>query len=446
MNIAELRVYVNRMGNTIVEITDFIVYFLIEDMLEHLHVLSELKNSSLNETKLREVFTEDYQDLSDNAIICAFELFPAIFDDSVKSLPSRIIQDLQQESLPFSVLCCGRTKKFYCLLEKIVSISTPTRQDFINAAASNKRTLELLLIYNKSFVSESLFSEIILNEKTLVESISPILNRLNSVTDPDPVVCALLERFESKLIRIDDQTRDIIDDLRIKSRFEKTLKLISDNDLHYIFESLKGKGVITMPPSEMITMFCKKRAVECLRIALKEHNSCLTHNDILSCLDSIEILKVAVNSRALESPEKLLDMDLDPSVFEFVRGVYREIDSSKLSNKRNLVAIKLAETIKSGSCFSDLGGENPPVLPDDFAQEVDSVYDEIADSMKISIPKVLSFSEYLAILKHYRKYLDAYDVEVVLRKRDMMNQIKKDSPDLIDLMKFEKEYYESVSD
>ena len=169
----------------------------------------------------------------------------------------------------------------------------------------------------------------------------------------------------------------------------------------------------------------------------------LTHEDILLCLDSISILKVAVNSRALKDPEKLLDMVLDPSIFEFVRSVYREIDSSKISNKRHLVSIKLAENIKSGSCFSDL---EEYILPQEFSQEVDSVYDQISDSMSVEIPKVLSFLEYLAILKHYRKYLNAYDVEVVLRKEDIMNQIKKDSPDLIDLMKFEKKYYETVSD
>ena len=443
MNIAQLKIFVNRMGNAIVEITDFIVLFLVEDSLDKLHALSELKNPSYDIEKLREFIKEDYENLSDRAIVCVFELYPAVFDDRIKSLSLKIIQDLQQDSLPFNVLCCGRTKKFYCLLEKIVSISTPTRQDFINAAMSNKRTLDLLLIYNKSFISESLFSEIISNEKTLTESILPLLNRLNSVSDPDSVICALLERFDSNLIRIDDVTRDIIDDLLVKSRFEKTIKFIADNDLHYIFESLKGKGIVTMPLSEMMTMFCKKRAIDCLRVASKEHNAMLTHEDILLCLDSISILKVAVNSRALKDPEKLLDMDLDPSIFEFVRSVYREIDSSKISNKRHLVSIKLAENIKSGSCFSDL---EEYILPQEFSQEVDSVYDQISDSMSVEIPKVLSFLEYLAILKHYRKYLNAYDVEVVLRKEDIMNQIKKDSPDLIDLMKFEKKYYETVSD
>lgn len=416
----ELKKVVAEFGNCVVNVTDSIIFFAENDTQGFLHHLNSLKNKTFDKEKLQN-FIES-KELDDQMKIEIYEICPEVFDESAEIFKPGL-----------DLYCRGRSEKFFKLFEGVVGSETPRDCHFVDAAKCNKKTFELLLIYHKHALDTKTAAKIIVCPETPLESIKCMIDKLQILEDLDEIVSAFLERFGS----LEVGGLNFATVLR-GSKFEKTLKLIAKKDQSKVLERLQELGLIQQEISELITLFCKEKSVDCLRIALLNCDAMLTHEDILICDENL--IRLAASKRAVKSPEKLLDL-VNDKLFEFVREIYREIPSNQLTNKSNSAAIAIAENIKSDKDFVDL---EEGILPYEVLEEADYFTEHL---LSVKLPKKeLCFAMYLAVLKRYRKRISGYDIEAIFRREDIATIIKNDSTMLIEVLTLEREYFDQESD
>lgn len=433
----QLKTLIDNFGNTIVDITEPINFFIKCCNPTSIALLNLIKNRRYDSNSLKTFLKTHMSHIDNPTLITMYELFPDVFTEDVLKNCNKNFRDFVNGKCErfLDILCYGRTEIFYQKLEVIIRNETPTDDNFIIAASCYKKSLELLIIYNKNRITSNLLSRVIADEKVPLETVEYVISKAHEIKDYDEIANAFISRFGG----FSTQNVNLIGVIDKKSKFDTLMNLIAENDLADVFQTLKSSGFLDLTSAELVRMFCKKKAPGCLRVTLKAFDAVLTHDDVLNCFkeEGFYCLKMAVSHRAIADPTKLLDLQMDNNLFEFIRSVYREVDSSQLTNESIIISIKITEVIKENYKFSDLDDR---ILPKEVSERADELYDLLEDSININLPKkIYELEMYLAILKHYRKYIYSYDIESILRSSDLSSIILNDSQSLLELLRYEKD-------
>lgn len=418
----ELAKLVSRFGNVVIDVTPHVERFVRESKSGNIHIICSAARKVCNEPRLLK------------ALECCNELRVevACYETLGLCVPGGTVDkalDGNADAL-FRVLCCSRGK-ITKSLNKLPA--TATEKNIFDAAANNTKMFGTLFASCGDVVTSDLLAKVITDPETLEQSIGLICKKINVIDDPDAITCAVLKRFGTFCT----DTFYALSLLSTKSEFRKTLTVIAKEDLPETFKELRK--FVSMKNHEMVELFCEHNSQACLRLALSEVNSYMTHENVLKCLDNADgwfLVEIGLELRAIKEPVKLLDHDLAFDRFEQVRKAYDYIPSSELTNAANMSAILIAETIMSTKKnFSDLP---PEVLPPDISRNADNLFVEISDSMALEVPTRMNIDLLLATLKHHRGSLRQYDVEYLLRNQKLS---KKDESLLLDLLQDERDYY-----